>query len=291
VTRYAKPATMREALALLGEARWRILAGGTDFYPALGSRPLKEDILDLNGLDELRGIAETTTHFVIGARTTWSDIAAHPLPVAFDALKEAAREIGGIQIQNTGTVAGNLCNASPAADGVPALMILDAEVEIRSSASIRHLPLDQFIIGNRATALQPCELVTAVRVPKGSAAGASSFFKLGERRYLVISIAMAAARIAVGRDGLIEDSSVSVGACSVVATRLTALESALRGRPAGEDPGRFVQPTHLASIQPIDDVRGTAEYRREAAREIVARAVNAAARKAVRAGRLTPVAA
>ena len=290
MTRYAKPATMREALALLGEARWRILAGGTDFYPALGNRPLKEDVLNLNGLDELRGIAETATHFVIGARTTWTDIIAHPLPPAFDALKEAAREVGGVQIQNTGTVAGNLCNASPAADGVPALMILDAEVEIRASASVRHLPLDQFILGNRANALQPSELVTAVRVPKGSAAGASSFYKLGARRYLVISIAMAAARIAVGRDGLIEDASVSVGACSVVARRLTLLESALRGLPASENPGRFVQPAHLVSLQPIDDVRATADYRREAAREIAARAVTAAADKAVRA-EPSPVAA
>jgi CO/xanthine dehydrogenase FAD-binding subunit len=291
VTRYAKPATMREALALLGEARWRILAGGTDFYPALGSRPLTEDVLNLNGLDELRGIAETATHFVIGARTTWTDIIAHPLPPAFDALKEAAREVGSIQIQNTGTVAGNLCNASPAADGVPALMILDAEVEMRASSSVRHLPLDQFILGNRTNALQPGELVTAVRVPKASAAGASSFFKLGARRYLVISIAMAAARIAVGRDGLIEDASVSLGACSVVARRLTSLESALRGLPANENPGRFVQPAHLVSLQPIDDVRGTAEYRREAAREIAARAVTAAADKAVRVGRPNPAAA
>jgi CO/xanthine dehydrogenase FAD-binding subunit len=291
VTRYAKPATVAEALALLGEASWRILAGGTDFYPALGSKPLKEDVLDINGLGELRGIAETATHFVIGARTTWTDIVAHPLPPAFEALKEAAREVGSIQIQNTGTVAGNLCNASPAADGVPALMILDAEVEIRSSASVRHLRLDQFILGNRKNALQPSELVTAVLVPKGSAAGASSFFKLGARRYLVISIAMAAARIAVGRDGLIEDSSVSVGACSAVASRLAELESALRGRPATENFGRFVQPAHLGGLSPIDDVRGTAGYRREAACEIVARALTAAANKAMRARRPTPVAA
>jgi CO/xanthine dehydrogenase FAD-binding subunit len=291
VTRYAKPATVREALALLGEEPWRILAGGTDFYPALGSQPLKDDVLDINGLDELRGIAETETHFVIGARTTWTEVIAHPLPPAFDALKEAAREVGAIQIQNTGTLAGNLCNASPAADGVPALMILDAEVEVRSLASVRYLPLDSFILGNRANALQPSELATAVRVPKASGVGASSFFKLGARRYLVISIAMAAARIAVGRDGLITEASVSVGACSVVARRLALLESALRGQPAEENPGRFVQPAHLACLQPIDDVRGTAEYRRDAAREIVARAVTTAAMKAVRAGRPTPVAA
>ena len=133
MTRYAKPATTREALALLEEGQWRILAGGTDFYPALANQPLKENVLNINGLGELRGITETDTQFVIGARTTWTDFIATLLPPSFDALKEAAREVGSVQIQNTATVAGNLCNASPAADGVPALMILDAEAEIHSS--------------------------------------------------------------------------------------------------------------------------------------------------------------
>ena len=109
---------------------WRILAGGTDFYPALGAKPLRENVLDINGLAELRGIAETPAHIVIGARTTWTDIVRAPLPPAFDALKQAAREVGSVQIQNAGTVAGNICNASPAADGVPALLVLDAEVEL-----------------------------------------------------------------------------------------------------------------------------------------------------------------
>ncbi|GLS30042.1 CO or xanthine dehydrogenase, FAD-binding subunit [Mesorhizobium albiziae] len=288
--RYAKPTTVNEALALLSEGPWRLLAGGTDFYPALGNRPLRENILDINGLDGLRGISETATHLVIGARTTWSDIVAHGLPPAFEALKEAAREVGSIQIQNTGTVAGNLCNASPAADGVPALMILDAEVELRSLDGTRHLALPEFILGNRRIALQPGEMVTAIRVPKGSAAGSSSFFKLGARRYLVISIAMAAARISV-KDGFVEDAAISVGACSAVAQRLHALEALLRGKPASNGLGNDVEEAHLAGLQPIEDVRGSAEYRRLAAREIVARAVDTALSKALRTGRLATVAA
>ncbi|TIX56479.1 MAG: xanthine dehydrogenase family protein subunit M, partial [Mesorhizobium sp.] len=131
--RYAKPTTVDEALALLGEASWRILAGGTDFYPAQGAKPFRENVLDINGLAALRGIAETEDHWVIGARTTWTDLVRHPLPAAFDALKQAAREVGSVQIQNVASIAGNLCNASPAADGVPALLILDAEVELRST--------------------------------------------------------------------------------------------------------------------------------------------------------------
>nr|MDQ2704067.1 FAD binding domain-containing protein [Pseudomonadota bacterium] len=186
--RYAKPRILDEALALLGEARWRILAGGTDFYPALGNRPLCENVLDINGLDELRGVSETASHAVIGARTSWTELIRHPLPPAFDALKQAAKEVGSMQIQNMASVAGNLCNASPAADGVPALLVLDAEVELRSAVGTRTLALGDFILGNRKTALRPDEMVTAIHVPKTSTGGASAFEKLGARRYLVISI-------------------------------------------------------------------------------------------------------
>jgi len=259
---------------MLGERRWRILAGGTDFYPALGNRPLKEDVLDINGLAELRGIAETDDHWIVGARTTWTDIARHPLPAAFDALRQAAREVGSPQIQNVATVAGNLCNASPAADGVPALLALDAEVELRSAVGARRLPLAAFILGNRRTALGAGEMVTAIRVPKRSAAGGSAFVKLGARRYLVISIAMAAARLVV-EDGTVREAAVAVGACSAAARRLAGVEAALRGAPVhGVRDAVLAAP--MDELSPIDDVRGTAGYRVEAAREIVARAVMAA---------------
>ncbi|RUW51786.1 FAD binding domain-containing protein, partial [Mesorhizobium sp. M8A.F.Ca.ET.021.01.1.1] len=209
--RYAKPTTVDEALALLGGGTWRILAGGTDFYPVQGSKPFRDNVLDINGLTTLRGIVETASHWIVGARTTWTDVIRHPLPPAFDALKQTAREVGSAQIQNVASVAGNLCNASPAADGVPGLLVLDAEVELRSVAATRHLPLSQFILGNRRTALQPGEMVTAIRVPKLS--GTSAFVKLGARRYLVISIAMVAARLVV-ENGTVADAAVAVGSCS-----------------------------------------------------------------------------
>ncbi|MGB3388255.1 MAG: FAD binding domain-containing protein, partial [Pseudaminobacter sp.] len=226
--RYAKPTSLEAALALLAEGSWRVLAGGTDFYPALGNRVPRENVLDVNGLRELRGISETPDHIIIGARTTWTDLIRHDLPAAFDGLKLAAREVGSVQIQNMASVAGNLCNASPAADGVPPLLTLDAEVEIRSTGGIRLLPLDRFILGNRRTALQPGEMVTAIRIPKGATAGTSAFFKLGARRYLVISIAMAAARLVVA-NGAIEQAMVAVGSCSAVARRLAGVETVLHG--------------------------------------------------------------
>jgi CO/xanthine dehydrogenase FAD-binding subunit len=276
VIRYAKPRAIDEALQLLGEDQWRILAGGTDFYPALGSRPIRQNVLDINDLDVLRGISETQDHFFIGARTTWTDVLRHELPAAFDALKQAAREVGSVQIQNVGTVAGNLCNASPAADGVPALLVLDAEVELRSQTGDRHVPLAMFILGNRRTSMRSDEMMTAVRVPKRSATGTSVFLKLGARRYLVISIAMAAARIVTGSDGRVTEAAVAVGACSAVARRLDQLESALVGRSTEQSLLEAVGPEHLAMLTPIDDVRGSAEYRSAAAHEIVLRVLAAA---------------
>ncbi|CCV10099.1 xanthine dehydrogenase family protein subunit M [Mesorhizobium sp. STM 4661] len=270
--RYAKPTTVDEALALLSEGSWRILAGGTDFYPAQGSKPFRENVLDINGLAALRGIAETGTHWVIGARTTWTDLVRHPLPAAFDALKQVAREVGSVQIQNVASIAGNLCNASPAADGAPALLVLDAEVELRSAKTTRYLPLERFILGNRRTDLQPGEMVTAIRIPKSAAAGTSCFVKLGARRYLVISIAMVAARLVI-EDGIVSDAAVAVGSCSAVAKRLSGVEAALRGLPVDHGLVAAIQSAPMDELSPIGDVRGSAEYRLDAAREIVARAV------------------
>lgn len=269
--RYAKPTTVAEALSLLGEDSWRILAGGTDFYPAQGTKPLRENILDINGLAELRGITETVSHWTIGARTSWAQVASAPLPACFDALRQAACEVGSQQIQNVATVVGNLCNASPAADGVPALLILDADVELSSAQGKLYLPLGEFILGNRRTALRPGEMVTAIRVPKSAAVGRSAFHKLGARRYLVISIAMAAVRLVV-EDGMVSDAAVAVGACAATAKRLHGVETATIGRKADQSIADAIISAPITELTPIDDVRGTASYRQDAAREIVARA-------------------
>jgi CO/xanthine dehydrogenase FAD-binding subunit len=276
VTRYAKPTSLDQALVLLGKAPWRILAGGTDFYPSLGNRPVRENILDINGIVELRGITATDDGWRIGARTTWSDIVRQQLPSAFDALKQAAREVGSVQIQNVATVAGNLCNASPAADGVPALLVLGADVELRSAETMRCLPLAEFILGNRRTAIRAGEMVTGIRIPHDRARGRSAFVKLGARRYLVISIAMAAARLVI-EEGVVRKAAVALGACSAVATRLAGVEHALMGRPLDISLADTVCAAPMAELSPIDDVRGSAAYRLEAAREIAARAVCAAA--------------
>jgi CO/xanthine dehydrogenase FAD-binding subunit len=164
----------------------------------------------------------------IGAAASWRTLIDADVPPAFDGLKAAAREVGSVQIQNRATIVGNLCNASPAADGVPPLLTLDAEVEIAGAAGLRYLPLSAFILGNRKTALADGEMVSALRIPAASTAGQSSFLKLGARSYLVISISMAALRLEVDEAGIIRDMSLSIGACSEVAKRMDQLEDALR---------------------------------------------------------------
>lgn len=275
MTRYARPKTLDEALSLLSEGDWRVVAGATDFYPALGNRPLTEDVLDINGLAELRGIAHVDGRVVLGATTRWADVQRAELPPAFEALKQAAREVGAIQIQNVASIAGNICNASPAADGVPPLLVLDAEVRLASRSGVRVLPLHEFVLGNRKTALRRDELVSAILIPERAARGSSAFIKLGARRYLVISIAMAAARLLVD-DGRIIEAAVAVGACSPVAQRLCGLEQALKGL-AVDAIAEQVARVSLDELAPIDDVRGTAGYRIDAVREIVLRALLSAA--------------
>jgi CO/xanthine dehydrogenase FAD-binding subunit len=227
-------------------------------------------VLDLTAVPGLRGIADEGDLYRIGALTSWTDVAEAPLPEQFQCLQAAAREIGGRQIQNRGTIGGNLCNASPAADGVPALLALGAEVELLSRAGTRRLPLSGFILGPRQTALRPDEIVGAIRIPKPRGAAHSSFVKLGARKYLVISIVMAAGYLDV-IDGRIAEARIAVGSCSPVAQRLPAIEAVLKGETATGDLVRLVKPEHLKPLKPIDDVRASAEYRDEAALAVVRR--------------------
>ncbi|WP_119300091.1 FAD binding domain-containing protein [Dongia deserti] len=271
--RYARPRLLDEALALRhGGAQ--IIAGGTDFYPARVGRPLYDRdvpcVLDLTALAELRGIQDEAGCHRIGALTSWTEIAEAPLPAQFYCLQAVAREVGGRQIQNRGTIGGNLCNASPAADGVPALLALGAEIELLSRAGKRVLPLSEFIRGPRQIALRADEIASAVVIPKPKGAAHSSFVKLGARKYLVISIVMAAGYLDVVGSRIAE-ARIAVGACSPVAQRLPALEAALKGEVAISSLSRLVKPEHLAPLKPIDDVRASAEYREEAALTVVRR--------------------
>lgn len=259
---------------MLSEAGGKVIAGGTDVYPSAKQGEAVRTYLDVTRIAGLSGISQAEHGYVIGAATTWSDIVRADLPPAFDALKQAALQVGSIQIQNAGTIAGNLCNASPAADGIPPLLVLDASVEVVSSARGRRaMPLSDFVLGVRKTALASDELVSAVFVPRPPGRSRSAFEKLGSRKYLVISISMVAALVTIDPTGVIADARVAVGACSPFAQRLTDLERSCVGRSPAEVE---ILPDHLSSLSPIDDVRGTAEFRDEAVLEQCKRAIERA---------------
>ena len=276
--RYQRPATLAEATCLLAGGGWRVLAGGTDLYPAHVGRPVEAALLDIGGIAALRGIQHSDGGaYAFGAATTWTDVLRADLPPRFDALRQAAREIGGVQIQNAGTLAGNLCNASPAADGIAVLMALDAEVVLRSGEGERRVPAVDFVLGNRRTACAPYELVTAIELPPAGPRARSVFFKLGGRRYLTIAVTMVAACVDVDHGGRVARAGVAVGSCAARAQRLPALEMRLLGRPLGELGALALQGGDLAPLSPLDDLRGSADFRREASATLVARALAALA--------------
>jgi CO/xanthine dehydrogenase FAD-binding subunit len=276
---FLRPRTLQDAIEALASTGGVLLAGGTDIFPSLGERPLTGTVIDISGLPELRGIEIGDQEIVIGGRTTWSDIVSANLPRGFDGLKAAAREVGSIQIQNQATIAGNICNASPAADGVTALLALDARLTLTSTEGSRELPLSEFILGNRRTARRPHEILTAVRIPRRLENVVSVFLKLGARRYLVISIVMVAANLLIDREGRIREALIAVGSCSPGSVRLPELERALVGRSIKNDLRLVVAGEQFAPLSPIDDVRGTAAYRTDAALTLVRRALAACVEK------------
>ena len=270
---YTRPSNLDDALGLLAEGA-RVVAGATDIFPGAGESPLRGNYVDVTNIATLRGVRVESAGVRIGATTTWSDIVAADLPPAFDALKVAARDVGAVQIQNRGTIAGNLCNASPAADGAPPLLILNAEVELASRRGTRRLALDVFVNGARSTLLAPGEVMTAIVTPLPASTMRSALFKLGARRYLVISIVVVAVALDVV-DGIVRDARIAVGACSVVAQRMREAERRLIGAPATPDLGRSINAKDLLRLTPIDDVRASADYRQDAALTLLRRAIDA----------------
>ena len=266
---YLRPATLPDALAALRAQPRTVLAGGPDHFPARATWDRDEAILDLSAIPTLRSIERTGATWRIPALTTWTDLIDASLPPLFDGLRAAAGQVGGQQIQNAGTLAGNVCTASPAADGIPALLALDAIVLLDSARGSRTLPLSDFVLGPRQTARRADELVTALLVPDRPAG--SVFLKLGGRRYLVISITMVAVTLQQDRHGRIEHARVAVGSCGPKAVRLPALETALLG--AVPHPG-LVHPEYLTPLSPIGDVRGSAAYRTDATLELLRRALD-----------------
>ncbi len=267
---YVTAATPQEAFTTLRKTGVSIVAGGSDFFPSLGDQVVPPPILDITALPGFSGISQQDGFWRIGAATTWSEIAKANLPPVFRGLQAAAREVGSVQIQNRGTIGGNICNASPAADGVPPLLTLDAVVELISATGARQLPLSDFITGVRQTDLRPGELLQAILIPELPEGAISVFEKLGLRRYLVISIAMAAVVIVPDGRGGIAQARVAVGACSPVARRLNDLEYKLKDMQL-IDINTQINADDFDELSPIGDVRASQKYRMRAAETLVRR--------------------
>jgi CO/xanthine dehydrogenase FAD-binding subunit len=270
---YLRPTQLEAALAALAAGPRVIVAGGTNFYSARVGRPLDDDVLDISGLTDLRQITEEGTGWRIPALATWTDLIEAELPPLFDGLKRAAQAVGRVQIQNVGTLCGNLANASSAADGVPSLLALDAEVELASHTGSRRMGVADFVTGHGMTVRRPDELIVALRVARPQGATRSTFLKLGARTYLAISIAMVAVVIELDAAGTIGAARIAVGACSAVAQRLQQLERELAGRRLEPGLADLVTDRHLEPLAPIDDIRGSADYRRDAALTLTRRAL------------------
>jgi xanthine dehydrogenase small subunit len=259
------PATLAEAYALLSErgSAIRIIAGGTDLMVLMNAHMLDAaDFLDIWRVDELRGITDEGDALRIGALTTYtqlikSETVNHHMP----ALVAASRTIGAIQIQNRGTIGGNIVNASPAGDSLPVLAAYEAEVEIGSSRGTRRVAFNQFYTGYRRSVLEPDELVLAVRIPKLRAGERDFFWKVGTRRAQAISKTVLAAR-AMMNGQTIETISIGVGSVAPTVIRARETERLLTGSALTQDLVERAREMIGQEIAPITDLRSTEHYRR-----------------------------
>jgi CO/xanthine dehydrogenase FAD-binding subunit len=233
-----------------------------------------ERMIDLGRLEDLRGIAIEGGSVVLGALTTYTEIRRSALcREHLPALVEAAATIGAVQIQNRGTVGGNLANASPAGDTLPVLMATDAIVEVGSVRGERTVPVPEFFTGYRQTALEADELILRVRIPL-LAGREVRFRKVGTRRAQAISkVVLALAWREHGRAAGWSDVRVALGSVAATPIRATATEAALVDRhPTPETADRAAE-TLASEIQPIDDVRSTADYRKVVAARVLHRLI------------------
>jgi xanthine dehydrogenase small subunit len=273
------PRSLDEAFGILAAAPHRPMAGGTDLLVQitgeLGEPP--DRVIDLWRLEELRGITLEANALVLGALTTYTEIRRSALcREHVPALVAAAATIGAAQIQNRGTLGGNIANASPAGDTLPVLLASDAEIVVGGARGERVVPASQFWVAYRETAIQPDELVLRVRIPLVGGREVR-FRKVGTRRAQAISkVVLALAWREHGRSGGWSDVRLALGSVAPTPIRATATEAVLEGaRPTPATADRAAE-TLAGELRPIDDVRSTADYRRTVAARVLHRLVREA---------------
>jgi carbon-monoxide dehydrogenase medium subunit len=253
------------------------IAGGTDLLPLMRDRVITpRDLVDLQGLDELKGITMRDGDLRIGAITTLTEILESPLvsekaPV----LREASSRVGSVQTRNQGTLAGNLCNASPAADTAPALMVLEARVTVTSPGGERSIPVERLFAGPKVNSLSKDEFVTEILIPPQPSGSAAACQKLGRRRGITLALVNAAAYLQIDGETCCE-TRIALGAIAATPMRLPEVEGMLEGERLTPETIEEASKTCYDLVSPIDDVRATAAYRREMSCVLVKRAINGA---------------
>ena len=268
------PTSLTDAYAVLAARgqQAKIIAGGTDLMVLMNARLLDAtEFLDLWRVDELRGIADEGETLRIGALTTYTQIIESPLTLQhIPSLAAASRTVGAIQIQNRGTIGGNIVNASPAGDSLPVLAAFDTQVEIGSARGVRHVAFNEFYIGYRRTVLEPDEIVLAVRIPKLKSGEQDFFWKVGTRRAQAISKVVLAAKAKKVSDG-IETMSIGIGSVAPTVIRARQTEKLLISAPLTPTLIAQAQQTLAQEIAPITDLRSTEHYRRTVTGNVLAK--------------------
>jgi CO/xanthine dehydrogenase FAD-binding subunit len=266
------PSSLADTLALLDREPgvWKPFAGGTDLMVLLEAGKLPHrNYVNIWGLKELRGIEATDSHVTLGALTTYTDVQSHPiLQNEFPMLCQAASETGGLAIQNRGTLGGNIVNASPAADSPPALLAYDAEIELVSTSSSRWRPYRGFHTDYKQMLIAPNELLSRIRLPRNTRDATHYYRKVGTRKAQAISKVCLAA-LGKLEDNQISDIKISFGSVAPIVLRCVQTEDALRGEKLTTDAIKLASAMLEKEISPIDDIRSTADYRLQVAKNLL----------------------
>jgi CO/xanthine dehydrogenase FAD-binding subunit len=280
---YLEPTSMQQALEWLNthRGRARVLAGGTDLYLRLRKGAFLADyVIDLKRVPGLGDITANRGGGVqIGPTTLQDDVARSSLiQQLYPALVEAAGWVGAVQTRNRATLVGNLCNASPAADTAPALLSYGAQVTIASAQGERTLALEEFFVGPGKTALQDNELVAEILLPAPQPHTGAAFFRR-TRTAMDIAVVCGAALLQLS-NGTCQNARIALGAVGPIPLRATRAEAALRGQTLTDQVVEDASRIAAEEARPIDDVRSTAEYRREMVRVLTRRGLSQAMERA-----------
>ena len=275
------PRNLDEALNLLQEhqTRLKIIAGGSDIIVQLRDGVIKTNkLLNLLAVKDLRYIRKTQDRIHIGSLATYGDIVNSELTRKHSwILVSAARQIGAIQLQNTATIGGNLGNASPAGDSLPPLYALDAIVVTRNKAGRREIPIEEFFTGYRKTALKPDELIEEVHFKELSDRDCAAYLKLGLREANAISIVDVAVVLRERKSvDSFSEARVALGAVAPTIRRARSCERALVNKPLNAESMKEAASLAAQDTSPIDDIRGSAEYRKQVTVSLVYEALHAA---------------